>query len=258
MHPETEQFTVLQALVHRPTMYLEELRDHLYKVTGVYVSPATLCRTIKQNDFTRKKVETIALQRSETQRIEYIAERGMYDPDMFIWVDESGSDRRKEIRQYGYSLRGMPPSFSQLRVGGHRISALPVMTTRGIEDVFTTTGSVNGEDFVQFIRKYILPIILPFNGTNPRSIIIMDNASIHHLDQVYEIITGVGARLCFLPPYSPDLMPLEKVFSKVKYVLKNNDYAYLSTSRPEELVKLAFCTITVTDCQNYIRECGYV
>ena len=52
---------------------------------------------------------------------------------------------------------------------------------------------------------------MPFNGTNPRSI----------------IITGVGAKLCFLPPYSPDLMPLEEVFSKVKYVLKANEKAFL-------------------------------
>ena len=79
------------------------------------------------------------------------------------------------------------------------------MTTRGIEDV-----------------RSVLPIILPFDGMNPRSLIVMDNASIHHLDQVHDIITGVGAKLCFLPPYSPDLMPLEEVFSKVKYFLKED------------------------------------
>ena len=85
----------------------------------------------------------------------------------------------------------------------------------------------------------------------------MDNASIHHLDLVYDIITGVGAKLCFLPPYSPDLMPLEKVFSKVKYILRANDNAYLSTVTPQELVRLAFCSITEMDCLNYIAECGY-
>ena len=66
-----------------------------------------------------------------------MAEICMYNPDMFIWIDETGSDRRKEIRKYGYSLRGIPPC----------ISAIPVMTTRGIEDVKTTTGNVNGEEF---------------------------------------------------------------------------------------------------------------
>ena len=254
---EFEQFTVLQSLIHHPSLYLHELQQHLINTTGTYVSPSTICRTIKQHGFTRKKMETIALQRSEAKRIEYMAEICMYDSDMLIWIDETGSDRRKEVRKYGYSLRGMSPSCCQLRVWGKRISAIPVMTTRGIEDVYTTTGNVNGEHFVKFICTYVLPIIMPFNGTNPRSILVLDNASIHHLDQIYDIITGVGAKLCFLPPYSPDLMPLEQVFSKVKYILKANDNAYLSTSKPEELVRLAFSAITEEDCKNYIKEAGY-
>ena len=98
---------------------------------------------------------------------------------------------------------------------------------------------------------------MPFNGSNPRYIIVMDNASIHHLDRAYDFITGVGAKLCFLPPYSPDLMPLEEVFSKVKHILEANDNAYLSTMSPEQFVKLAFCFITKEDCMHYIRDAGY-
>ena len=85
----------------------------------------------------------------------------------------------------------------------------------------------------------------------------MDNASIHHLERVYDIITGVGARLVFLPPYSPDLMPLE-VFSKVKGALKASDSVYLSTTTPSLIVKLAFSTVTQEDCIGYIRHAGYM
>ena len=92
----------------------------------------------------------IALQRSEQKRIEYMAEMSLFNPDMFIWIDEIGSDRRKSVRKYGYALRGIPPHRCQLFVGGKRVSAIPVMTTRGIEDVYTTTGNVNGEKFVHF------------------------------------------------------------------------------------------------------------
>lgn len=118
------------------------------------------------------------------------------------------------------------------------------MTMRGIEDVYVTSETVNGERFVEFLCQCLLPIILPFDGCNPRSVVIMDNASIHHVDSVHDIITGVGARLLFLPPYSPDLMPLEEVFAKVKAVLKANDNTYLTTSTPELFVKLAFGTIS--------------
>ncbi len=86
----------------------------------------------------------------------------------------------------------------------------------------------------------------------------MDNASIHHVQRVYDIITGVGARLVFLPPYSPDLMPLEEVFSKVKSVLKANEAAYLYTLTPSLILKMAFCTVTQADCLAYIRHAGYL
>ena len=74
-----------------------------------------------------------------------------YHPDMFIWIDETGSDRRNSIRKYGYSLRGITPRTYQLRVSGKRISAIPVLTTRGIEDLYLTLGSVNGDIFEDFI-----------------------------------------------------------------------------------------------------------
>ena len=80
----------------------------------------------------------------------------------------------------------------------------------------------------------VLPIIMPFDGQNSNSVVVMDNASIHYLERIHDIITGVGARLCFLPPYSPDLMPLEEAFSKVKYFLK---VGYLATSQPHTLLK---------------------
>ena len=131
------------------------------------------------------------------------------------------------------------------------------MTTRGIEDVYTTTENVNSETFIDFLIKYALPIILPFDGNNPRSILTLDNASIHHLDRINDIITGIGAKLCFLPPYSPDLMPLEEIFSKVKQFLRSNSNAYSATTTPELIVKMAFTTITQKDCLNCIRHAGY-
>ena len=86
-----------------------------------------------------------------------------------------------------------------------------MLTTRGIEDVYVCKGF--GEVFQQFLCQCVLLIILPFEGNNPRSVVVINNASIHHIGRVYDIITGVGARLVLLPPYSPNLMPLEEVFS---------------------------------------------
>ena len=99
-----EQFTILQTLIHKPTSYLHEVQDQLFEVTGVWVHSSTICRTIKEHGFTRKRVCRIAIQQSEQLRIQFMAEISMYDPDMLIWIDETGSARRNSIQQYGYSL----------------------------------------------------------------------------------------------------------------------------------------------------------
>lgn len=128
------------------------------------------------------------------------------------------------------------------------MSAIPVLTTRGIEDVFTTTDHVNGQMFERFVSECILTIIVAFDGNNPRCILVMDNASIHHLERIEDIITGVGAKILFLPPYSADLMPLEEIFAKVKSVLKAYDNEYTTTSLSSLFVKMAVCCISNTDC----------
>ena len=255
---EFEEFTVLQSLLYNPSAFLHEIQSQLHDTTGKWIHASTICRTIHRQNFTRKKIQVIALQQSQEARLKFMAEASGYHPDMFIWVDETGSDRRNSIRSYGYSLRGLRQVCHRLRVGGRRVSAIPVMTTRGIEDVFVTTDHVNGEVFEHFVCNFILPIILPFNGNNPRSVLVMDNASIHHLERIEDIITGVGAKILFLPPYSPDLMPLEEVFAKVKSILKANDEVYTTTTMSNLLVKMAFCGITNSDCLGYIQHSGYL
>lgn len=61
---------------------------------------------------------------------------------------------------------------------------------------------------------------MPFNGTNPHSVIVLDNASIHHVDKVVELLHSLGALVLFLPPYSPDYNPIE-AFSKVKSLIRD-------------------------------------
>ena len=112
----------------------------------------------------------------------------------------------------------------RILVRGTRYTAIPIVSLNGINDVFITEGTMNGERFVEFIRNVLLPHLRPFDGINPHSIVIMYNASIHHIDDVIDLIeTQAGAKVIFLPPYSPDLNPAEGVFSQVKSIMKEND-----------------------------------
>ena len=70
-----------------------------------------------------------------------------------------GSDRRNEVRKYGYNLRGMTPVSYNFINRGKCFSAIPILTTSGIEDVFVTDKTVNGDIFLQFVEQCLVPVL---------------------------------------------------------------------------------------------------
>ena len=120
------------------------------------------------------------------------------------------------------------------------------MSVSSILDVRVVDGVTNGETFYSFIEECLLPQLMPFDGSNPHSVVVMDNCSIHHINEVVKMIEEVGAIVHFLPPYSPDLMPIEMAFSKVKTSLTMDgmeEVAYMEIALLE-----SFTTITPADC----------
>ena len=131
------------------------------------------------------------------------------------WMrQKSGCDRRNARRKYGYSIRGMRPVEPRLLIRGVRYSAIPIMSTSGLHDIFLAMGTINGDRFRYFVRNFLHPILRPYNTINPLPVVIMDNASIHHVQSTIDLIESAGSRVVFLPPYSPDLNPLEPVSRK--------------------------------------------
>ena len=98
------------------------------------------------------------------------------------------------------------------------------------------------------------------NVVNPRSIVFLDNASIHHVSHAVSLIQSVGALVHFLLPYSPDLNPIEELFSKVKAVSKENDHAiqWIGEDCATDIVQAAFSSVTPDDCVGWFQHAGYV
>ena len=147
---------------------------------------------------------------------------------------------------------------TQLLCRGKRISSIGVMGLTGILDVYSTTGTVDENVFCDFLERCVLPQLLPFDGVNSNSVILMDNASIHHTDRVVSLISSVGALVHFIPPYSPDLNPIEECFSKVKGYLKEHEHEIADYNDVNEFVMRAFCTVTSDDCEQYFHHAGYI
>ena len=86
------------------------------------------------------------------------------------------------------------------------------MTVRGVLDLQIVRGNVNGDIFLEFAQKILLPQLMPYNGENPNSIVLLDNCSVHHANGVVDTMQDVGAIVHFLPPYSPDMSAIELLF----------------------------------------------
>ena len=119
---------------------------------------------------------------------------------------------------------------------------------------FITEENVDAELCMEFVETKLLPNVMPFDGRNPNSVIILDNASIHHVDEVIELMQSTGALVIFLPPYSPDFNPIEAAFGKIKINLKANDLLVQIASEEEViyLVQQAFSSVTAEDCCNWM------
>ena len=112
------QLTILHTVLQHPEMYLHELQETVYVLTGVHLSKAALCTFLNQVNFTRQKMQIVAKQRDEVLRGQFSIDVSLYKPDMLIFIDESGSDRRDRLRRYGYSIRGKPQRSLKLLVRG--------------------------------------------------------------------------------------------------------------------------------------------
>ena len=237
---------------------MREIQAQLLQTTGTSASPATLCRALKHLGFTRKKVKHVAIQRCDIQRAEYQAEISQFDHNMLVFIDESGCDARNARRKFGYSLRGFPAKDFKFLSRGRRYSAIGALTTTCLLDCYIVEGTVDGDVFYNFVQSTLLPYLLPFNGINPNSVVVLDNCSIHHLDDVVSLIQSVGALVVYLPPYSPDLMPIEECFNKVKLFVREHDACFQAASDPVMILRAAFLSVLPSDCIAWATDCGYL
>ena len=129
---EFEEVTLLEMLLSDPSLYLRKVQQKLETITGAYYDSSTICRAIKRLGMTRQKMRHVAIQRCDVQRARFISEIMDFNPKTLIFIDETGSNRRNTIRKYGYSLRGMTPVSHKFTVYGKRLSAIGILTYRGI------------------------------------------------------------------------------------------------------------------------------
>ena len=118
-----------------------------------------------------------------------------------------------------------------------------------IDAPFVLDGPVNGEAFRAYVKTVLVPTL------RPGDVVVMDNLSSHKGQAVRRAIRAADAHLFFLPPYSPDLNPIEQVFSKLKHMLRNA--AERTTERTWRKIAALLDCFTPRECSNYLVNAGY-
>lgn len=166
-----------------------------------------------------------------------------------IVIDETSTHRDMHPR-YARAPKGQRAHASAARNYGSNVSVIASLSLAGMGPALALEGAVNTSVFLTFIRELLVPTL------RPGDIVLLDNLSIHKADAVQQAIEAVGARLLFLPPYSPDFSPIEMVFSKLKALLRR--------ARPQSLADLltalkhALDAISVTDALGFFCAAGYL
>jgi transposase len=166
-----------------------------------------------------------------------------------VFLDESGA-KTNLTRLYGRSFDGQ--RVADAAPHGHWCTTTMVSSVR--VDGSTAPMVIEGPTDADVFEAYVGQVLLPSLG--PGDIVVMDNLSPHKSSAVAEAIEAAGAEVWFLPPYSPDFNPIEKMWSKIKAFLrkaKARTYEALVAAIGD-----ALATITASDALNWFVSCGYI
>ena len=161
--------------------------------------------------YSKKLIQRRAKERNQALRDFWYLRLAGWKPDQLVFLDESAANERNLDRKYGWAPIGTTPAEYLPVKRSERWSILPAYSLEGYIAWEIIHGSYTKEMFNKFVVDKLLPLCSQFPG--PRSVLILDNATIHRSSELGTICQEAGIRLEFLPPYSPDFNPIEKSFA---------------------------------------------
>ena len=172
----------------------------------------------------------------------------MLNPARLVFIDETATSTNM-VRLRGRCSRGERLIGSVPH--GHRKTITLVAGLRHDRIVapFVIDGAMNGSTFLTYVERCLAPIL------HRGDIVIIDNLPAHKVAGVTDAIEAVGARVIYLPAYSPDLNPIEQLFSKLKALLRKA--AERTIPRLLRKIRSLLRTVSADECLNFFRHAGY-
>jgi transposase len=173
---------------------------------------------------------------------------GAVDTSRLVFVDEMGANTSL-YPLYAYSPRGRRAYAEVPRNRGKNTTLLASITVEGMGPCVAVEGTITSAVFEVYVEQVLVPTLRSGQA------VVLDNLSAHKSERVRELVEGRGCDLLFLPPYSPDLNPIEEAFSKIKALLRRAEAR--SRGALVEVIGRALSTITARDARSFFEHCGY-
>jgi transposase len=185
-------------LSEKPGLYLDKMAVFLWDEFRTLVTTSSIRRALVAKGWSKKSTRQQARERNADLREWYLHNLSDFQSYQLVYVDESGCDKRVGFRRTGRSLLGVSPMQVSQFHRYQRYQILPAYAQDGI--VFSRV----------------------FRGSTDCLKLVMDNASFHHSERMTQMCVDAGVKLVYLPPYSPDLNPIEEFFAEHKAFIKCN------------------------------------
>ena len=168
--------------------------------------------------------------------------------DRYVFLDEMGANT-KMTRLYGCGPKSERVVSSVPHGHWKTTTFLGALRTTGLTAPLVIDGALTGELFLAYVQQQLLPTL------SPGDIVVLDNLSSHKHVGVRESLEAAGCTLAYMPPYSPDLNPIELLFSKLKSLLRKHAERTIDSlwTRIGKLVT----EFSPDECRNYLKHCGY-
>ena len=242
-----------QLVAAHPEATLSELKQQLKAKTGVAVSDSTIGLSLRRRGITRKKLSYHASERDadeepERAREHFQQQQAEMDAKCLIFVDETGVNLAM-ARRYGRAPRGCRAHAAKPVNQGVNLTLVGALSLTGVRAMMELEGPIDGNAFTGFVRQLLVPAL------HPGDQVWLDNLSSHQVDGIQEAIEAQQAELHFLPSYSPDLSPIELLWSKVK------DYLRGAAARTRYAldgdIRNSLDEVTENDIKGWFAHCGY-
>ena len=170
------------------------------------------------------------------------------DPARFVFLDETGATTDM-ARRYGRSPKGTRLVAAVPKGHWKTTTCIAGLRADGVIAPLVLDGPMTGDAFRAYIEQFLAPAL------EPGDVVVLDNLAAHKVGGVREAIAAAGAHILYLPPYSPDMNPIEQLFAKLKALLRK-----AAARTREELwqaIGRLIETIKAAECANYLAHSGY-